>query len=71
MVLFTDGVVEARNAHNVQFGIERLCATLQAARSEAVTDICDGVLAQVRAWTTTIDDDVTIMALRYRAPGPP
>lgn len=71
MVLFTDGVVEARNAHNVQFGIERLCGSLQAARSEPVEEICDRVLAQVRAWTTTIDDDVTIMALRYETPGTP
>lgn len=68
LVLFTDGVVEARNAQGAQFGIERLCATLQAHRAAPVEELCDAVLRQVRAWTPTLDDDVTLLALRYQAP---
>ena len=69
LVLFTDGIVEARDAHGAQFGIERLCAALQTVRAAPVAEICGAVLRQVRDWATTLDDDVTLLALRYQAPG--
>jgi sigma-B regulation protein RsbU (phosphoserine phosphatase) len=67
LVLYTDGVSEARGSADELFGVERLLATLNpiaAARAQAVTQ---GVLAAVRAFAGEApqSDDITILTLRF------
>ncbi|WP_437736772.1 SpoIIE family protein phosphatase [Sorangium sp. So ce1335] len=69
LVLYSDGVTEARNAHNEQYGLERLCAAIEATQEAPVGAIRDRILAEVEGWCPSPDDDITILVARYRAPG--
>ncbi|XXX80622.1 SpoIIE family protein phosphatase [Sorangium sp. So ce134] len=69
LVLYSDGVTEARNAHHEQFGLERLCATIEAVPTASVDAIRDRILEEVEGWCPSPDDDITIVVARYRAPG--
>ncbi|KYF68598.1 SpoIIE family protein phosphatase [Sorangium cellulosum] len=68
LVLYSDGVTEARNVHREQFGIERLCAAIEAAQAEPVDAIRDRILRDVDGWCPSPDDDITIVVARYHAP---
>lgn len=65
LVLHTDGVTEARNAHHEQFGLERLCKSIITHAQKPARDIVSGVLHDVGAWTTSIDDDMSLVVARY------
>jgi serine phosphatase RsbU (regulator of sigma subunit) len=66
LVAHTDGVTEARDASRKQFGFERMKERVLELRGEPVGAICDAVIADVRAWQATADDDVTVLAYRQR-----
>ncbi|WP_437281217.1 SpoIIE family protein phosphatase [Sorangium sp. So ce375] len=68
LVLYSDGVTEARNAHRELFGLERLCSTVEAAQDAPVDDIRDRILREIDGWCPSPDDDITIVVARYRAP---
>lgn len=71
LVLYTDGVVEASNAHKVEFGLERLCAVIEAHAREPVSDIVASVFERVNAWAPQQHDDVTALVMRYQPPAAP
>jgi sigma-B regulation protein RsbU (phosphoserine phosphatase) len=66
LILYTDGLIEARNAELGQFGIERLCKSLESVARAPVAEIRDYILAELGAWTTRQRDDLTLVVLRYR-----
>jgi sigma-B regulation protein RsbU (phosphoserine phosphatase) len=66
MLLYTDGVVEARNTQRESFGLERLCAELSRVREQSVEGIRDHLLEKVMRWVEVQDDDVTLLVARYR-----
>jgi phosphoserine phosphatase RsbU/P len=66
VVLYTDGVTEAMNANNEQFGIDRLCREVEAAREENVEQIRDRILDAVAKWQVKQEDDVVLLVVRYR-----
>ncbi|CAN99286.1 hypothetical protein sce9114 [Sorangium cellulosum So ce56] len=68
LVLYSDGVTEARNAHQEWYGLERLCAAIEAVQAAPVDAIRDRILEQVEGWCPSLDDDITILVARYRAP---
>jgi sigma-B regulation protein RsbU (phosphoserine phosphatase) len=65
-LLYTDGVIEARNAQRGLFGMDRLCASLVEVGEHSVEVIRDHIVAQVRAWATRQRDDLTLVVLRYQ-----
>lgn len=69
VVLFTDGVSEARNPADEFYEVERLIATLEPLGHEPVGAVTDGVLAAVRSFAGEApqSDDITILTLRYLA----
>ena len=67
LMLHTDGLTEARSAHSEHFGLQRLADALAAACELPVEDIRDRVIRAVQAWSTTQDDDVTLLIARYSA----
>jgi serine phosphatase RsbU (regulator of sigma subunit) len=68
LVLYTDGVIEARTPGGEQFGLERLCSIVEEAASERTASIRDRVMAAVVDWEQGHQhDDVTVMVLRHRA----
>ena len=60
LLLYTDGVIEAANAAGEQYGIERLCATLEAASGAPVAEIRDRLLASVQEFLAVQDDDIAL-----------
>jgi serine phosphatase RsbU (regulator of sigma subunit) len=68
LVLYTDGVVEARNGDGEQFGMERLVSCIEALHGEAPQELVKAVRAEVDAWTSWSkgrDDDLTLLAARF------
>jgi serine phosphatase RsbU (regulator of sigma subunit) len=66
MLLYTDGVTEARNEAGEMFGTERLSRSLARARSEPVERIVEAILEEVKAWIHVQDDDITLLVARQK-----
>ncbi|HEY4159735.1 MAG TPA: SpoIIE family protein phosphatase [Polyangiaceae bacterium] len=65
MILYTDGIIEARDRHGNLYEMDRLCSALQDARTSSVVEIRDAIMASVRAFMHVQDDDMTLLVLRY------
>jgi phosphoserine phosphatase RsbU/P len=68
IVMFTDGVTEARSPADEMFGSERLHAVLYAGRNPTAQAACEAVLAEVRAFGdyAAQSDDITIIAVQVQ-----
>ena len=70
LLLYTDGITEAEDAKDREFGDQRLGAWLQANRERPARNLIDGVIAEVLAHCghARPRDDMTLMLLeRYAA----
>jgi DNA-binding LacI/PurR family transcriptional regulator/serine phosphatase RsbU (regulator of sigma subunit) len=65
MVLYTDGVTETRNARHEQFTLERLIRYVEDSATKPTSTIRDSINEAVRAWGAGIDDDITLLVIRY------
>ncbi|MDB5220153.1 MAG: uncharacterized protein JWO86_8080 [Myxococcaceae bacterium] len=65
MLLYTDGVTELRNEAGEEFGIDRLTNMLDLLHAEPTDRIKAELLETLRAWSSTLDDDVTLLVARY------
>jgi sigma-B regulation protein RsbU (phosphoserine phosphatase) len=68
LVLFTDGVTEARNPDGEMFGDERLCDIVGRCASLPVEEMTKAIADELAGFGAgaPLADDVTIMVLRYR-----
>jgi sigma-B regulation protein RsbU (phosphoserine phosphatase) len=64
LVLWTDGLVDARNADGEPFGEQRLLAEVLRHRTESPEVIVEAVLAEAQAFGSQPIDDRTILILR-------
>lgn len=64
LVLYTDGVTEARDRNGKLFGIERLCETVEAHAKEDPAAIVDNVVDAVRRWGRVQEDDISVVVAR-------
>jgi len=66
LVIFTDGLVEAENAHQEDYGEARLLAAIDAGKSVEPTDMLKRLMAEVDLFVgnTPQHDDVTCMLLK-------
>jgi serine phosphatase RsbU (regulator of sigma subunit) len=71
MVLYTDGMTEARNAKRQQYGLDRLCEELRRIHHAPVEDVRDHLLESVTAWADPQFDDATLVVLRRKSDPPP
>lgn len=71
LVLFSDGVSEAMDPDQREFGMDRLKESVQSHRTDTLPDIQEGVLDSVRQFARGARqaDDVTLMLVRYTAAG--
>jgi serine phosphatase RsbU (regulator of sigma subunit) len=68
LCLYTDGVIEARNGTGEQFDIHRLIETVERyAASIELDRLVRDVLASVHAFSSTRDDDRTLLVARRRS----
>jgi phosphoserine phosphatase RsbU/P len=68
LFLYTDGVTEAMDPRDDQYGEERLEAYLATAGGGSLREMLAGTVADVRAFASGAaqSDDLTMLALRYR-----
>lgn len=69
LVLYTDGILEARDAQRRQFGIARLRDEVRELAGQpalAATEIRDAIIRRVLGWGIRVDDDLSVMVLRYQ-----
>jgi sigma-B regulation protein RsbU (phosphoserine phosphatase) len=66
IVMYTDGVTEAFNPQDEEFGEERLMEYLQKHRNDPVQEIIDGLIDEVRRFcgSRPQSDDITMVILR-------
>jgi serine phosphatase RsbU (regulator of sigma subunit) len=68
MLLYTDGVTEARNAQGETFGPERLAEHLCRAATLPAAEIRDALLSELKAWIYRQDDDFSLFVAKREAP---
>lgn len=67
VVLYTDGVVEAVDKHQEQFGYERLAEVARKSRQKSASEIKSDIFNAVNAFTNdggAVRDDLTIVVLK-------
>jgi stage II sporulation SpoE-like protein len=65
VLLYTDGVTEARSAGGEQFGLDRVRALLENSSDLPMQALIDRVYQAVVTHARELDDDVTLLAFRY------
>ena len=70
LFLFTDGITEAMNVSGVEFGEERLEASIKAFRDLPALELVLGVISAVEEFTRGAEqsDDITCLTMRWNAP---
>lgn len=69
LVLYTDGVTDARDGKEESFGLERLQRTVRAAAERRAHEICDAVTTAVRAHSVDVgglEDDLTVSVIKVK-----
>lgn len=72
IVLITDGIIEATDSSNKQFGMERLRQIVDSQHSLPVSRFADAVLDGLSGWSEEAigpgqSDDITLLAIDFRA----
>jgi sigma-B regulation protein RsbU (phosphoserine phosphatase) len=67
LLLYTDGILEAVNSRDEEFGEERLGALLQATAGLTPTEAADRIIATVQQWSVSQGDDLTVLVCDYTA----
>jgi len=69
LIMFSDGVTEARNAHGREFGENRLASFINSVASTPVPEMLRSILARVQNFCqgTAQSDDITLTIVRHRA----
>lgn len=70
LLLYTDGLTEARSAKGEMFGMDRLTEALQRCRHLGARQAVDAIVEDVTRWRGTPDfvDDLTLVVARKEAP---
>jgi sigma-B regulation protein RsbU (phosphoserine phosphatase) len=65
ILLYTDGIVEATNAGEEEFGYERISNLLKESGMRSPDQAADSILDAVTAWSASQQDDLTLMICDY------
>jgi phosphoserine phosphatase RsbU/P len=66
VVLFTDGITEARAGDRSFYGMDGLCAAIEKNQALPVGELREAVMRDVLSWSPVPEDDMTLMVMRYR-----
>jgi sigma-B regulation protein RsbU (phosphoserine phosphatase) len=65
IVLYTDGIIEAANENEEEFGQERLQKTLRDGSKLSAEEMADRIIHAVQQWSTSQEDDLTVVVCDY------
>ena len=65
LLLYTDGLVEARNAEGELFGEDALAAVLRETKRLTTDEAADRMIASAQQWAKSQDDDLTVLVCDY------
>lgn len=67
LILYTDGIIEAKNKLGEEFGYERLCLIIEENAGESPKIIKEKVIEKLFAFTSSegLDDDYTLLIIRF------
>lgn len=68
LLLYTDGIVEAFNAEEEEFGQARLCGLMKESLTFSPSETADLIISRVRDWAPSQDDDFTVIVCDYLPP---
>lgn len=68
LVLYTDGVTEARDSRGEEFGLERLSTLIRRGQTLSADGLMNHVLESVRDFSRDVgfDDDVTLLVVKFK-----
>jgi hypothetical protein len=69
VLLYTDGVTEARSESGKQFGLDRLTALVENSNDLPMAALVERIYRAVADHAAELDDDVTLLAFRYTPAG--
>jgi sigma-B regulation protein RsbU (phosphoserine phosphatase) len=69
LLLYTDGLVEARNEHGELFGEDRLSAALLDSSRLMPDAVADRLIRAAQGWARSQDDDLTVLVCDYVGAG--
>ncbi len=67
LVLYTDGVLEATNNDQEEFGPDRLSALICDTGRLSVMDAADQMISSIQKWSVTQTDDLTVLICDFTA----
>jgi sigma-B regulation protein RsbU (phosphoserine phosphatase) len=65
LLLYTDGIVEARNGSGNFFGQDALCELLRTTAGISSSAAADSIISSVRKWSAKQEDDLTLLVCDY------
>jgi phosphoserine phosphatase RsbU/P len=65
LLLYTDGLVEARNAEGTLFGEQSLAAAFTASARMTPSETAEHLIASVQSWARSQDDDLTVLVCDF------
>jgi serine phosphatase RsbU (regulator of sigma subunit) len=68
VVLFTDGITEAANVENIEYGLNRLCNMVKQNWQKTAEEIQQSIIENVRSFigTQKVFDDITLVVLKQQ-----
>jgi len=64
LCMYSDGIVEARDTRDTEYGMEQLIDVVRANRSRSAQDIGQAVLAHVANWAPVAEDDRSVVIVK-------
>ena len=65
LLLYTDGILEAADAHEQEFGAARLHHLLRETVTLPHTEAADRIITTIQQWSATQNDDLTVLVCDY------
>lgn len=69
LCMYTDGIIEAANGEDEEFGLQRLEELVRRTRSSSAQEITDHIMDAVEAWCSEPEDDRTVVIVKAREEG--
>jgi sigma-B regulation protein RsbU (phosphoserine phosphatase) len=66
LVLYTDGLLEAMDVNQEEFGWQRLHALIRETGGLPQTEAADRIISSIQQWSVTQGDDLTLLLCDYR-----